>query len=89
MRLYVGNLPFLATDAALRDIFAEHGEVTAVNRVIDSFTGQSKGFGFIEMPRQADAEAAMKALNGSSLDGSNITVRLSKPPAKRSRRRRR
>ena len=89
MKLYVGNLPFQTTDDVLRDLFAAHGEVTDVNQIIDTFTGQNKGFGFIEMSRQADAEAAMKALNGSSLNGKNITVKLAKPEDKRSKRRRR
>ncbi len=89
MKLYVGNLPFQATDDMLRDLFSTHGEVTEINRVMNTFTGQHKGFGFVEMPRQADAEAAMKALNGSSLNGNNLIVRLAKPEVKRSKRRRR
>ena len=60
MNIYVGNLPYTATEDDIREIFAAHGEVATVNIIMDKFSGQSKGFGFVEMPDQAAAEAAIE-----------------------------
>ncbi len=73
-RLYVGNLSFSATDQTLRDAFAAHGDVTDVHVVIDRMTGQSRGFGFVTMGSQNEANAAMEAMNGVDLDGRSLKV---------------
>lgn len=75
--LYVGNLPWSATDAQLKDLFSQYGEVTSVNIIQDRETGRSRGFGFVEMEQGADE--AVKNLNGHELDGRNIKVNIAKP----------
>lgn len=79
MNIYVGNLPYSATDADLRETFAQYGEVSSVQLISDKFTGQSKGFGFVEMANNSQADAAIKGLNGTALKGRNITVNQAKP----------
>lgn len=73
-RLYVGNLSFSATEQTLRQTFAAHGDVTDVHVVLDRMTGQSRGFGFVTMGSQNEANAAMEALNGADLDGRALKV---------------
>lgn len=89
MNIYVGNLPYSITEDELRDLFGEHGEVSSVNVISDRATGQSKGFGFVEMPTQSEAEAAIQALNEASVKGRNIRVNEARPrtdkPQRRSR----
>jgi len=75
--LYVGNLPWSATDAQLKDLFSQYGEVASVNIIQDRETGRSRGFGFVEMDQGADE--AVKNLNGYELDGRNIKVNIAKP----------
>ncbi len=86
MKLYVGNLSFNMTDSSLSDIFKEFGAVNEVTIVIDRESGRSKGFGFIEMPNQAEAEEAIKQLDGKEVDGRKIKVNVAKPKEDRSRR---
>ena len=83
MNIYVGNLPYTATEDDLRELFAAHGEVATVNIIMDKFSGQSKGFGFVEMPDQAAAEAAIEALNESAVKGRNIKVNQARPRTER------
>ena len=83
MNIYVGNLPYTVTDADLRETFAQYGEVTSVQLISDKFTGESKGFGFVEMNDNSQADAAIKSLNGSPLKGRNITVNQAKPKSDR------
>lgn len=83
MNIYVGNLPYSVTDADLRETFAQYGEVTSVQLISDKFTGESKGFGFVEMNDNSQADAAIKSLNGSPLKGRNITVNQAKPKSDR------
>ncbi len=83
MNIYVGNLPYSVTDADLRATFSRFGEVSQVNLISDRFTGESKGFGFVEMSNNAQADAAIKALNGTDLKGRNITVNQAKPKSDR------
>jgi RNA recognition motif-containing protein len=83
MNIYVGNLPYSVTDTDLRESFLRFGEVSQVNLIADKFTGQSKGFGFVEMDNNAQADAAIKGLNGSDMKGRNITVNQAKPRAER------
>ena len=87
MNLYVGNLPYSVTEADLKDAFSEFGEVSSVTLVSDKFSGQSKGFGFVEMPNNSEADAAIKALNESSFKGRNIKVNQAKPKGDRPQRR--
>lgn len=83
MNIYVGNLPYTATEDDIREIFAAHGEVATVNIIMDKFSGQSKGFGFVEMPDQAAAEAAIEATNESDVKGRNIKVNQARPRTER------
>ena len=83
MNIYVGNLPYSVTDADLRETFAPYGEVSSVQLISDRFSGESKGFGFVEMNNNSQADAAIKALNGSALKGRNITVNQAKPKSDR------
>jgi len=84
MKLYVGNLPFSVTEAELREAFSRFGDVAKVDLVSDRFTGESRGFGFVEMDSNSQADAAIKSLNGSDLRGRNMTVNQAKPKADRS-----
>lgn len=72
-KLYVGNLPFSATQEALRELFAAHGTVDSVSLITDRDTGQPRGFGFVEMPA-ADAQRAMQTLNGQNFGGRPLRV---------------
>ena len=79
MNIYCGNLAYAVTEDDLRTAFAEYGEVTSVNVITDKFSGQSKGFGFVEMAENSEADAAIKALNDTALGGRNIRVNQAKP----------
>jgi len=72
-KLYVGNLPFTATDESVRTLFSKHGTVETVALITDRETGRARGFGFVEMPN-ADASRAMQALNGTDFDGRALKV---------------
>jgi RNA recognition motif-containing protein len=87
MNIYVGNLPYSVTGAVLRETFKRFGEVSQVNLITDKFTGESKGFGFVEMDNNSQADAAIKGLNGTNMKGRNITVNQAKPRAERPSRR--
>jgi RNA recognition motif-containing protein len=78
-KLYVGNLPYSVTDASLRSNFAEHGSVSSAKVMMDRDTGNSKGFGFVEMGSAEAAQAAIAALHGMSVDGRSIVVSLARP----------
>ena len=82
MNIYVGNLPYNVTDSDLRELFAPYGEVSAVNLISDKFSGQSKGFGFVEMDNNSEADAAIKGLNDTNMNGRNIKVNQAKPREK-------
>ncbi len=79
MNIYVGNLPYTLSESELRDAFARYGQVASVSIVMDKYTGQSKGFAFVEMPVQTEAEEAIKQLDGSSFKGRNIRVNQARP----------
>ncbi|HUU68861.1 MAG TPA: RNA-binding protein [Planctomycetota bacterium] len=83
MNIYVGNLSYNTDDESLRKAFEAYGEVSSAQVVIDRETGKSRGFGFVEMPDQTAAEEAIKALNGSDLDGRNVSVNQARPKAER------
>jgi len=72
-KLYVGNLPFSATEEAVRALFSQHGSVDSVAMIMDRDTGRPRGFAFVEMPR-ADAARAMQSLNGHDMDGRPLKV---------------
>ena len=80
-KLYVGNLPYSATEASLREAFSASGTVDTVSLITDRDSGQSKGFGFIEMSTDQEAQAATQAMNGVALDGRQIKVSEAKPKA--------
>ncbi len=79
MNIYVGNLSFEVTDEELRQLFATYGDVQSASVVKDRFSGESRGFGFVEMPARKDADAAIAALNGTDLKGRSIMVNEAKP----------
>ena len=78
-KIYVGGLPYSATDSQLTTLFATHGTVGSARVITDRFTGQSRGFGFVEMSTSGEAETAISALNGSQMDGRTLTVNEAKP----------
>jgi RNA recognition motif-containing protein len=78
MNIYVGNLPFTITEDKLKELFVGFGEVASVNLITDRTTGEPRGFGFVEMPTQSEAEAAIKALNGTSVAGMTIQVNIAR-----------
>ena len=88
MNIYVGNLPYSVTEEELRDAFGEFGEVTSVNIIMDKCSGQSKGFGFVEMANNSEADEAIKALNESPMKGRNLRVNQAKPRSDRPQQRR-
>ena len=79
MNIYVGNLSYSVTEDDLKTAFAEFGEVESVKIITDKFSGQSKGFGFVEMPNKGEAQAALESLNGKDLKGRNLNVNEAKP----------
>src|SRR4029077_8213961 len=78
-KLYVGNLPYGVTDAALEQMFAPHGTVQSAQVIMDRDTGRSKGFGFVEMGSDQEAQAAIAALSGKQVGGRSLTVNEAKP----------
>ncbi len=80
-RIYVGNLSFQATEQAITDLFAEFGKVESVSIITDRVSGRSRGFGFVEMADEAEAKAAMEALNGREVDDRPLKVAEAKERA--------
>ncbi len=79
MNIYVGNLSYDTNDAGLRAAFEAYGEVSSAQVIMDRDTGRSRGFGFVEMPSDEEARAAIEALDGSDLDGRSIKVNQARP----------
>ncbi len=79
MNIYIGNLPYTITEDELKESFNSFGEVSSVNIITDRFSGQSKGFGFVEMPEDTEAEAAIKALDGQEIKGRNLKINQARP----------
>ena len=79
MNLYVGNLPYRMTEDQLRQEFEQYGQVTSCTIITDKATGQSKGFGFLEMPSREEAEAAITGLNGREVQGRRLNVNEARP----------
>ncbi|HRR34501.1 MAG TPA: RNA-binding protein [Kiritimatiellia bacterium] len=86
MDIYVGNLAYSTNDETLRSAFAAYGEVASARVVSDRMTGRSKGFGFVEMPDRAQAQAAIDGLNGQDLEGRTLRVNESQPKPREERR---
>src|ERR687895_1158561 len=82
-KLYVGGLPYSVTEGQLQEIFSAHGTVESANVIADKFTGQSRGFGFVEMSSNSEAQKAIESLNGTQLDGRTLTVNEAKRMARR------
>lgn len=85
MNIYVGNLSPDVTEEDLRQAFAAYGEITSANVIKDKFTGEPRGFGFVEMPASAEAKAAIDGLNGTELKGRTLTVNEARPRSQRPR----
>jgi RNA recognition motif-containing protein len=83
-KIYVGNLPFSATEESLNQAFAAHGQVTSAKIIMDRDTGRSKGFGFVEMASDSDAQSAIAAMNGKDMGGRKLNVSEAKPQEPRS-----
>ncbi len=85
MKMYVGNLSFETTENDLQDLFEQHGAVNEVHLMMDRFTGKSRGFAFVTMNDNPQANAAMSALNGHELNGRALTVNQARPREERPR----
>src|SRR5438093_12758777 len=83
-KLFVGNLSYNTTENDLHDAFAAHGTVTEANLMVDRMSGRPRGFGFVTMATEEEAQKAIQAMNGASLDGRNLTVNLARPREERS-----
>ena len=82
-KLYVGGLPYSVTEGRLQEIFEAHGTVESARVISDKFTGQSRGFGFVEMSSGGEAQKAIESLNGTQLDGRTLVVNEAKPQERR------
>ena len=89
MNIYVGNLAYAVTEDQLREAFSQYGAVSRVNLIIDRDTGRSKGFAFVEMDENSDANAAISGLNDKDLGGRKMRVNEAKPREERPQRRQR
>ena len=87
MNIYIGNLSFNTTEDTLKTLFAEFGDIESIKVIKDRFSGRPKGFGFIEMPSNSEADQAIKALNGNRIDGNNIKVNPADSGGKRKKKR--
>ena len=85
MKIYVGNMPYTVTSEDLSDMFKEHGGVEEVTIIMDRDTGRSKGFAFVDMPNNSDADRAIKSLNGTQVGGRALTVNQARPRENRPR----
>ncbi len=87
MNIYIGNLPHVTTTDDLKLLFEEFGETENIKVIKDRFSGQSKGYGFVEMPSNSDADKAIKALNGNAFNGNYIKVKPADSGGKRKKKR--
>jgi len=79
MNIYVGNLSYDATDVIIREAFESFGQVTSARVIKDKYSGQSRGFGFVEMPAESQAQTAIKSLDGKELMGKQMSVKEARP----------
>ena len=84
MSMYVGNLPFSADQSTLQSLFAPYGEVVSARVMSDRETGRSRGFGFVEMPNDAEGQKAIDELNGTDFEGKTLNVNVARPKTERS-----
>ena len=89
MNMYVGNLSFSVSEDDLKEAFSEFGEIESIKVIKDRYSGQSKGFGFVEMPSNSEADKAIKALNGTQMKGQAMKVNQANPQGNRSARKNR
>ncbi|MEE8460684.1 MAG: RNA-binding protein [Acidobacteriota bacterium] len=82
-KLYLGGLPYSVTEDKLQEIFSAHGTVESARVITDRFTGRSRGFGFVEMSNEEEAQTAIDSLNGSDFDGRSLTVNEARPQENR------
>lgn len=87
MNIFVGNLNFRSTETGVRQLFEEYGDVSSVRIITDRDTGRSRGFGFVEMPNDEDARAAIDALHGQEYDGRQLNINEARPREPRPQRR--
>jgi len=85
MDIYVGNLPYTVNDSQLKEMFDQYGNVTSARVIIDKFSGDSKGFGFVDMPEKSEADEAIAALDGKDFDGRALRVNESQPKPRNDR----
>ncbi len=78
-KLYVGNLPFSITEDKIQELFAKHGQVSSAKLITDKYSGQSRGFGFVEMPNDAEAATATQSLHGTMFEGRALVVNEARP----------
>jgi len=83
MKIYVGNLPHGLSEQELNDVFAPYGSILSARIIKDKFTGESRGFGFVEMGENSEAEAAINALNGAEVKGRRLRINEARPPEER------
>ena len=83
-KIYVGGLPYSASEEQLSELFSAHGSVDSARIITDKYTGQSRGFGFVEMTSDGEAKTAIDALNGTQMDGRTLTVNEARPQEPRS-----
>lgn len=83
MNIYVSNLSYDTTTESLQELFAEYGEISSANIIKDRDSGRSRGFGFVEMPNDTDAQKAIDELNNSDFEGKTITVNMARPKTER------
>ena len=84
MNIYVSNLNFSTTSESLQELFAEYGEIDSAKIITDRETGRSRGFGFVEMPNDAEGQKAIDELNGTDFEGKTISVNVARPRTERS-----
>ena len=85
MNIYVGNLSWESTESQLKELFEGYGAVELATIIKDKYSGKSRGFGFVEMPNDAEGQAAIEALNGSNLEGRDLKVNVAKPREEKNR----
>ena len=83
MKIYVGQLPYSMTEGELREMFVAYGEVASLNLIMDRYSGQSKGYGFVEMPDNSEADQAIKGFNKSMVNGREIKVNQAEERSKK------
>ena len=88
MKLFVGSLPYNITESELTELFGKFGSVISAKLIVDQFSGQSKGFGFVEMSSRSEGHKAMDELNGKEYNHRTLVCNEAKPPAKKNQRRR-